>query len=89
MHTVAVTHAFVAAAAAAGMTDAEVDALIAYLAENPMAGDVRAGTGGCRKLRLLGAAREKVAATGSSPSIRARAFRSFSLRPFPKAKRPI
>ena len=33
------------------MEDPELEELILHLSENPMAGDVIVGTGGCRKLR--------------------------------------
>jgi hypothetical protein len=52
MHSVAQTHAFVRAVEEAGMTEDEVDRLVSYLAENPIAGVEIAGTGGCRKLRV-------------------------------------
>jgi hypothetical protein len=51
MQTVAQTQEFARRAADAGMDDGEIEALVAYLAEHPMAGDEIAGTGGCRKLR--------------------------------------
>ncbi len=54
MHTVAQTHAFTNQAEAAGMTDDEIDSLVAFIAENPDAGDVIQGTGGCRKVRIAG-----------------------------------
>lgn len=59
MHTVVETQAFSRAAAAAGMSETEIEALITYLAANPMAGDEVAGTGGCRKLRLAGRGKGK------------------------------
>jgi hypothetical protein len=59
MHTVVETHAFSRAASSAGMSEAEVDDLIVYLAANPTAGDEMAGTGGCRKLRLAGRGKGK------------------------------
>ena len=52
MHTVCETHAFRAAAQAAGMDDDELEELVELLGTNPMAGDVMQGTGGCRKLRF-------------------------------------
>lgn len=52
MHAVAQTHAFVRAAAEAGMTEGEVDDLVNYLAEHPTAGVEMVGTGGCRKVRF-------------------------------------
>jgi len=52
MHAVALTHAFVRAAKQAGMTEDEIDSLVNYLAENPVAGVEIAGTGGCRKVRI-------------------------------------
>jgi hypothetical protein len=59
MHSVAQTHAFVAQANAAGMTEAEIDGLVLFIAENPDAGDVIQGTGGCRKIRVAGRGRGK------------------------------
>src|SRR5437879_1963666 len=52
MHAVCETHAFRRAAADAGMTEAQIETLVDYLAENPTAGDVIEGTGGCRKVRV-------------------------------------
>jgi hypothetical protein len=54
MHTVAQTKPFVAAAREAGLTEEEIDDVVSYLAENPLAGDEIAGTGGCRKVRIAG-----------------------------------
>jgi hypothetical protein len=59
MHAVALTHAFVRAASAAGMRDDEIDGLAVFLSENPTAGDVMPGTGGCRKLRIAGRGKGK------------------------------
>lgn len=54
MHTVCELHSFRRAAADAGMSGEEIQALVMFLAANPMAGDEMAGTGGCRKLRVAG-----------------------------------
>src|SRR5579872_4190549 len=59
MHTVVETPAFTRAAAAAGMSAAEIQALTLYLAANPTAGDEIVGTGGCRKLRFAGRGKGK------------------------------
>ena len=59
MHAVCETHAFRRAAAKAGMSEDDIFALIGYLAENPTAGDVIPGTGGCRKLRWAGRGKGK------------------------------
>jgi hypothetical protein len=59
MHTVALTHAFVRAAAAAGMTDDAVRQLVDVVAANPHIGDLIVGTGGCRKLRFAGRGKGK------------------------------
>ena len=59
MHAVCETHAFRRAAAKAGMSEDDIFALVSYLAENPTAGDVIQGTGGCRKLRWAGRGRGK------------------------------
>lgn len=59
MHTVAILHSFVRAAASAGMSDAEVDELVDYLAEHPTAGVEMRESGGCRKLRWAGRGKGK------------------------------
>ena len=59
MHAVCETHAFRRAAAQAGMSEDDIFALVSYLAENPTAGDVMRGTGGCRKLRWAGRGKGK------------------------------
>ena len=59
MQAVCETHAFRRAAAGAGMSEDDIFALVSYLAENPTAGDVIAGTGGCRKLRWAGRGKGK------------------------------
>ena len=59
MHAVCETHAFRRAAADAGMNEDDIAALVGYLANNPTAGDVMAGTGGCRKLRWAGRGKGK------------------------------
>lgn len=52
MQTVAELTNFRRAAEKAGMSDDDIDDLIAYLAENPEAGDEIEGTGGFRKVRF-------------------------------------
>jgi hypothetical protein len=59
MHTVVETPANLAAAKAAGMTQAEREAAIALIAESPGAGDIIVGTGGCRKVRVAGRGKGK------------------------------
>jgi len=59
MHAVCETHAFRRAAARSGMTEDDIFALVSYLAKNPAAGDVIAGSGGCRKLRWAGRGKGK------------------------------
>lgn len=59
MHTVAFFSGFAKEAADAGMSDDEVDSLVVFLSENPMAGKEIAGTGGCRKLRVAGRGKGK------------------------------
>lgn len=51
MHTVGEAEGFRSAAYDAGMSDAEIDSLISYLAATPEAGQLIPGTGGCRKFR--------------------------------------
>ena len=52
MHTVVETPTFIAAAAKAGMTDAERTVAIAIVASNPTAGNMVSGSGGVRKVRV-------------------------------------
>jgi hypothetical protein len=52
MHTVVLNPIFQTAAKAAGMTDAELDDLVNFLARNPKAGVPVQGTGGIRKFRF-------------------------------------
>ncbi|WP_040671444.1 type II toxin-antitoxin system RelE/ParE family toxin [Nitratireductor indicus] len=52
MQTVAELNSFRRAAEEAGMSDEDIQDLIAYLANNPDAGDEIPGTGGCRKVRF-------------------------------------
>jgi hypothetical protein len=59
MHAVAQTHAFNRAAKEAGMTDDEIESLVTFIAENPMAGREIPGTGGCRKIRFAGRGKGK------------------------------
>jgi len=59
MHAVSETHAFRRAAAQAGMSEDDIAALVSFLASHPDAGDVIAGTGGCRKLRWAGRGKGK------------------------------
>lgn len=54
MHTVCETKIFRNSAADVGMTPEEIDGLIQFLSQNPDAGEVMQGTGGCRKLRVAG-----------------------------------
>ncbi len=59
MHAVALTHAFVRAAERAGMSDNEIANLVNLLADNPTAGQLIPGTGGCRKVRVGGRGKGK------------------------------
>jgi len=52
LHAVCELRAFRKAAENAGMTERDIEGLTNYLSENPSAGDVIQGTGGCRKLRF-------------------------------------
>jgi hypothetical protein len=52
MHTVVETPEYLTAAKKAGMTEAERNAAVEFIACNPMAGDVIEGTGGARKVRI-------------------------------------
>ena len=59
MHTVIETRAFIRQAAAAGLREEEVQALVERVARDPRAGQAIPGTGGCRKLRLAGRGKGK------------------------------
>lgn len=52
MQTVVETPEYLAAAKKAGMSDAEREAAVLFLAETPEAGEIIPGTGGCRKVRI-------------------------------------
>jgi hypothetical protein len=52
MQTVIETKPYLAAAAAAGMSETERERTVLILAENPQAGDLMKETGGCRKVRI-------------------------------------
>ena len=59
VHTVVELPAYLAAAKAAGMSEAEMAAVVDLIAANPLAGDVMQGTGGCRKVRFAGRGKGK------------------------------
>ena len=52
MHTVLFTSVFQRQAAAAGLTDDEVQNIAVAIAADPLSGDLMPGTGGARKLRF-------------------------------------
>jgi hypothetical protein len=59
MQTVAETQSYLASAKAEGMTDAEMKLVIDTLAQDPSAGDLIVGAGGCRKVRIAGKGKGK------------------------------
>lgn len=59
MQSVVETPSFLAGAKNAGITEAERLEIVAFLAENPNAGDEIAGSGGARKLRFAGRGKGK------------------------------
>lgn len=59
MQTVVELSTYIAAADDAGMTEAEREAVIDIIAENPMIGDIMAGAGGARKFRVAGRGKGK------------------------------
>lgn len=59
LQAVVETMSFRHSAAKAGMSEAEVMALIDFLAANPEAGEEIVGTGGCRKIRVAGRGKGK------------------------------
>ncbi|UHD44898.1 type II toxin-antitoxin system RelE/ParE family toxin [Aureimonas altamirensis] len=52
MHTVSELHSFRKQAQQAGMSDEDISDFVAFIADNPDAGTVIEGTGGCRKVRF-------------------------------------
>lgn len=59
MQTVVETPGYLADAKDEGMTEAEMRAVVELVAEDPKAGDLIVGSGGCRKLRVAGKGRGK------------------------------
>ena len=59
MHTVVETPEYLRAAKKAGMSEAEREAAVLFLAEHPQAGDVIEGAGGARKVRIARAGKGK------------------------------
>lgn len=59
MHAVLETPTFLRDVAQSGMSEAEHDSVVRWIAENPMRGDVIAGTGGARKVRFAGRGKGK------------------------------
>ncbi|WP_312472050.1 type II toxin-antitoxin system RelE/ParE family toxin [Brucella sp.] len=77
MQTVAELNAFRKHADLAGMTDEDIEELVAYLGENPEAGEEIQGTGGCRKVRFAIRGNNK----GKSGGVRTITFYSGDLMP--------
>jgi hypothetical protein len=59
MQTVVETPAYLSAAKAAGMTEAERSAAVDIVSADPLAGDLIVGSGGCRKVRVAGRGKGK------------------------------
>jgi len=59
MHTVVETPSYLADAKAAGLKEAEREAVVEMIANNPEAGDEIGGTGGARKVRVAGRGKGK------------------------------
>lgn len=77
MQTVAELNAFRKHADLAGMADEDIEELVAYLGENPEAGEEIQGTGGCRKVRFAIRGNNK----GKSGGVRTITFYSGDLMP--------
>ena len=54
MHSVILTHGFERDARGAGLSEEELQEIVAVIAEDPLAGDLIAGAGGARKVRHRG-----------------------------------
>jgi len=59
MHTIIETPTFRSRVKDVGISEGELQELILYIAENPMAGMAMSGTGGARKLRWAGKGKGK------------------------------
>ena len=59
MHGIVLTPAFQRDAGNAGLTDDEIIEIAAVIADDPLAGDLMAGTGGARKMRHAGRGKGK------------------------------
>ena len=59
MQTVVETPAYLSDAKGLGLTEAQRDFIVAWIAANPDAGDVIQGTGGARKVRFAGKGKGK------------------------------
>lgn len=59
MQTVVETPDYLNDANALGLTEAERDSIVSWIASNPEAGDLIAGTGGARKVRFAGRGKGK------------------------------
>ena len=59
MQTVVETPDYLNDAKALGLTEAERDSIVLWIASNPEAGDLIAGTGGARKVRFAGRGKGK------------------------------
>ena len=59
MQTVVETPDYLNDAKALGLTEAERDSIVSWIASNPEAGDLIAGTGGARKVRFAGRGKGK------------------------------
>lgn len=77
MQTVIETPAFLASAKDENVSDIERQEIVTYIANNPDAGDIMAGTGGARKLRFASQAKGKAAAIGLLLFMQMQIFLSF------------
>jgi len=59
MQTVVETPDYLSDAKALGLTESERDSIVSWIASNPEAGDLIAGTGGARKVRFAGRGKGK------------------------------
>lgn len=59
MHTVIETPGYLASARDENVTEEERAEIVSFLAANPDAGDIMAGTGGARKVRFAGRGKGK------------------------------
>ena len=89
MQTVVETSAFLSDARSLGLPDADRLAIVAWIASNPVAGDVIEGTGGARKVRFAGKGKGKSGGYRVITFFTGTDIPVFLLNIFAKTRKPI